>query len=195
MTVGRIPVIEGGIQPTIFDAKGDLLTASANDTPARLAVGTNNYFLGADSSTATGLNWLGASISYTPTWTATTTNPTLGNGTLTGSYMQVGNLIAFTISLEFGSTTSGGTGNWRFALPFALNFNRQSLICQGKALDLGVRWYTNLIGDSADPNTASTISIINPDSTDGDYLTATYPMTWGTSDALYVQGLYRIGGL
>jgi len=195
MTVGRIPVIEGGIQPTIFDAKGDLLTASANDTPARLAVGTNNYFLGADSSTATGLNWLGASISYTPTWTATTTNPTLGNGTLTGSYMQVGNLIAFTISLAFGSTTSGGTGTWRFALPFALNFNRQSLICQAKGLDLGVRWYTNLIGDSADPNTASTISIINPDSTDGDYLTATYPMTWGTDDALYIQGLYRIGGL
>jgi hypothetical protein len=39
MTVGRIPVIEGGIQPTIFDAKADLLTATANDTPARLAVG------------------------------------------------------------------------------------------------------------------------------------------------------------
>jgi hypothetical protein len=184
-----------GIPATIIDAKGDLIAGTAADTAARLAVGTNNYFLAAASAESTGLKWLGASISYTPTWTSTGTTPSIGNGTLTGSYMQVGNLIAFTISLEFGSTTSGGTGNWRFALPFALNFNRQSLICQGKALDLGVRWYTNLIGDSADPNTASTISIINPDSTDGDYLTATYPMTWGTSDALYVQGLYRIGGL
>jgi hypothetical protein len=57
MTVGRIPVIEGGIQPTIFDAKADLLTATANDTPARLAVGTNGETLIADSTASTGLKW------------------------------------------------------------------------------------------------------------------------------------------
>jgi hypothetical protein len=57
MTVGRIPSVEGGIQPTIFDAKADLLTATANDTPARLAVGANDTVLTADSSTATGLKW------------------------------------------------------------------------------------------------------------------------------------------
>jgi hypothetical protein len=57
MTVGRIPVIEGGIQPTIFDAKADLLTATAADTPARLAVGANGTVLKANSATATGLEW------------------------------------------------------------------------------------------------------------------------------------------
>ncbi len=57
MTVGRIPVIEGGIQPTIFDAKADLLTATANDTPARLAVGANGTTLVADSTASTGLAW------------------------------------------------------------------------------------------------------------------------------------------
>jgi hypothetical protein len=61
MTVGRIPVIEGGIQPTIFDAKADLLTATANDTPARLAVGANGTVLTADSAEATGLKWAAAS--------------------------------------------------------------------------------------------------------------------------------------
>ena len=57
MTVGRIPSVEGGIQPTIFDAKGDLLTATANDTPARLAVGVNGETLIADSTASTGLKW------------------------------------------------------------------------------------------------------------------------------------------
>jgi hypothetical protein len=44
---------------SIVDAKGDLIAASANDTPARLAVGANGTTLVADSSTTTGLRWQG----------------------------------------------------------------------------------------------------------------------------------------
>jgi hypothetical protein len=57
MTAGRIPSIEGGIQPTIVDAKGDIIAATAADTPARLAVGANDTVLTADSAEATGLKW------------------------------------------------------------------------------------------------------------------------------------------
>jgi hypothetical protein len=42
------------IQNAIVDAKGDLIAASAADTPARLAVGNNGETLVADSSTSTG---------------------------------------------------------------------------------------------------------------------------------------------
>ena len=45
------------IQNAIVDAKGDLITATAADTPARLAVGTNGQTLVADSTAATGLKW------------------------------------------------------------------------------------------------------------------------------------------
>jgi hypothetical protein len=48
------------IQNSIVDAKGDLVAASANDTPARLAVGNNGETLVADSSTSTGLRYQGS---------------------------------------------------------------------------------------------------------------------------------------
>jgi hypothetical protein len=49
------------IQNSIVDAKGDLISATANDTPARLAVGANGETLVADSSTSTGLKYSGGS--------------------------------------------------------------------------------------------------------------------------------------
>jgi hypothetical protein len=57
MTVGRIPSVEGGIQPTIVDAKGDLIAAVAADSLNRLAVGSNDQVLVADSTASTGLAW------------------------------------------------------------------------------------------------------------------------------------------
>ncbi len=48
------------IQNSIVDAKGDLIAASANDTPARLAVGNNGEQIVADSSTSTGLRYQGS---------------------------------------------------------------------------------------------------------------------------------------
>jgi len=51
----------GAIANALVDAKGDLITATANDTPARLAVGsTNGHVLTVDSSTSTGLAWKAA---------------------------------------------------------------------------------------------------------------------------------------
>jgi hypothetical protein len=50
---------------SLADAKGDLLTATADNTPARLAVGSNGETLVADSSTSTGLRYQAApSINY-----------------------------------------------------------------------------------------------------------------------------------
>ena len=50
-----------GISASIVDAKGDLIVGTADNTVARLAVGTNGHTLVADSAEATGLKWAAAS--------------------------------------------------------------------------------------------------------------------------------------
>ena len=45
---------------SLIDAKGDLVTATADNTPARLGVGTNGFLLTADSGESTGLVWRGS---------------------------------------------------------------------------------------------------------------------------------------
>ena len=45
------------IPNTLFDAKGDLLIASSADTPGKLTVGTNGYYLKANSGAALGVEW------------------------------------------------------------------------------------------------------------------------------------------
>jgi hypothetical protein len=55
------------IDKALFDAKGDILVATAADTPGKLTVGTNGYYLKANSATATGLEW--ASVDALPSQT------------------------------------------------------------------------------------------------------------------------------
>ncbi len=49
--------VADSISRSLFDAKGDLLVATSADTPGKLTVGTNGYYLKANSATSTGLEW------------------------------------------------------------------------------------------------------------------------------------------
>lgn len=75
------------IAKAIVDAKGDLIVATAADTVARLAVGSNDQVLTADSTTASGLKWA------TPASGGMTLINT-GGTTLTGSAVSVQSIPA-----------------------------------------------------------------------------------------------------
>ena len=186
MTVGRIPSVEGGIQPTIFDAKADLLTATANDTPARLAVGANDLVLTAASGEATGLKYAGAWTTYTPTWV----NLTVGNGTLVARYCQVGKVVTVMLRLTFGSTTAITGGYVQVGAPVTSGVSSGAL---GSAymLDNGVADYPGLV--KQDGTGAFAIQPINAAGTYASLgnLTSTTPFTWGTNDVLNVFFSYE----
>jgi hypothetical protein len=186
MTVGRIPSVEGGIQPTIFDAKADLLTATANDTPARLAVGANNTFLRANSSTATGLEWAGAWTAFTVTFG----NFTLGNGTATGKYMQIGKTVFAEWKITLGSTSSMGTEPY-FFLPAGGAATTRLLSANVLFTDSGTAEVfgagINGFGD------ALRLVCLNTAGTYATYaaVTATVPFTWATNDIITIQATFE----
>jgi hypothetical protein len=112
------------IQNSIVDAKGDLIAASANDTPARLAVGADFGFLQADSVQSTGLAWnSGAWTTYTPTVTAGTGTPTTTS--TTGAYQRIGKTCIVRASCSVGNKGTAA-GNMFISLPFTSKNVRQT---------------------------------------------------------------------
>lgn len=49
--------LDAKIASSVVDAKGDLLVASADNTVAKLTVGTNNHVLTADTNATNGVKW------------------------------------------------------------------------------------------------------------------------------------------
>lgn len=75
--------------------------------------------------TATRLNSITATwTAWTPTWSTSSGlhTPSYGNATIDCAFCQTGDLVAFRMSITFGSTTNFGTtpsasDNWTFTLP------------------------------------------------------------------------------
>jgi hypothetical protein len=102
------------IQNTIVDAKGDLIGATAADTPARLAVGANGTVLTADSAEATGLKWATSSSGGLTLISTTSFNNTITNFTVSSISGSYKNLLIIGSGLQTSAASSG---------PIELQFN------------------------------------------------------------------------
>jgi hypothetical protein len=175
------------IQNTIVDAKGDLISATGSDVPARLAVGANNTFLRANSAAATGLEYAGAYTTFTPAFF----NLTLGNGTASGRYLRIGNFVHATVKVAFGSTTSISGGVF---IDFPVSANtaaNNNNIGNVRFNDSGTAAYFGSIIQNSGSNFAVFVQTANGTYSSESGLSATIPFTWTTNDEIYISISYE----
>jgi hypothetical protein len=100
--------VANALTVTTIDAKGDILIGTAPDTVGRLAVGTNNQYLIADSSTGSGLKWetLNAVSTLDVTINAKTANYTLVAGDV-NKLITMSDAGTLTLTVPSGIFTTG----------------------------------------------------------------------------------------
>ena len=141
----------------------------------------------ADAPTVVGVTGV-AWTSFTPTWT----NLTVGNGTNAGYYKISNKTFRCRVQFIFGTTSSISGAVQISSLPFTMNSNaysatERSSLGTGNALDSG----TNIFKIEPLWNTSTSVLLrtvgVSGSFTNFVDLSSTSPMTWTTSDRIFVQ--------
>jgi hypothetical protein len=133
----------------------------------------------------------GAWRSYTPSWTAASINPSIGNGSLEGWYKVVGKICFVRGNIVIGSTTTFGSGEWYVSMPFTAS-HADAILMTANLLDNGTAWYNaTMNGARAGFNYKAPIQYQGGAGTALD-VNATQPYTWANSDRFLWNGSYEI---
>lgn len=169
------------INPTIVDAKGDIIAASAADTPARLAVGANDTVLTADSSTATGLKWAtpasgGMTLISTTTLSGTSVTlssipSTYKHLLLTFSNVTTNSNSYFTLKPNNASNCNyqswdmgNATGTVSSYSASAFSFNTNTAVSSSSAENAGSLWIYDYASTTLRKNLISSFGYSSPSS-------------------------------
>jgi hypothetical protein len=125
------------------------------------------------------------------TWTPTLSDVTVGNGTVSAAYRQIGKTVFWEFRLVFGSTTSITGGNSFLNLPVTgKRVVSKSMV--GQMIDANGSIFPSIgywIGESG-----FYLGVINASGTYGtlSQITSSVPFNWTTSDSITYSGVYEV---
>lgn len=163
--------------------------AAAVRSTVGLVIGANVQAWDADLDAVASSGLAGAWQSWTPTWT----NLTVGNGTVTARYVQIGKLVFARLTLVFGSTTSVA-GLFFFSFPVAKAAYAgiiQTPLATVRFFDSSTAAVVNgelsyVAGSAAPVYYGVSGGVVGPVAT-----SATLPFTWATGDEVVTQFFYE----
>lgn len=127
-----------------------------------------------------------AGTSYTPTLGGTSWS--LGNGTVSGTYTQIGKQVFFNSTVTFGSTSGYGSGSLTISLP-ATPVATHIGHCRAFDTSAGTSYGGELIISTAGTATP----LVTPAAAGGSSrgLISTVPFTWATGDSVTITGYFE----
>jgi hypothetical protein len=133
------------------------------------------------------LDYEGAWVSYTPTYS----NITLGNGTVSFRYKQIGKTVFVSGKFTFGSTSSFSGNPIGFSPPVNAAAQSDFMVGFSKLEDAATAGYVALVASSSASNFTIWISSANTTYTQQNGVNSTVPFTWGTNDYFNVSVTYE----
>lgn len=134
--------------------------------------------------------WDNQTTTFTPTWTSSGTQPTIGNGSITGRYKRDGDMVDVTVYIQPGSTTTFGTGGYSIGgLPFSSASDGIGSSGVVFGFESGVAHHGGLVTIGASSSTLTVV--LDPPSGGG--WAATSPWTFKNGDYIRITLRYRAG--
>jgi hypothetical protein len=171
--------LDGKVANTLVDAKGDLLVGSAADTVARLAVGTNDYVLTADSSATNGVKWAAAaSGGMTLLSTTTLSGSSTTISSISGSYTN----LQIVLRKVYTSVEDKRLG-WSFNSDSGTNYRSYSIqLNSGSVAALAANSGTSIFEATTTGSSSTAIDTLNGVIMIYDYAsTNPRPLNWTTN--------------
>lgn len=142
---------------------------------------------------ASGGSWVtlfsaGSWNSYVPQWSSVSgTGPTIGNGSLSGRYQQIGKTVNMVARVTMGSTSSyGSASQWTISLPVP---GRSFQIIPGRVVDASAPDAYLAIGHTTNGDYWQLE--VNMSSGDTNQIRQGFPITFATGDVIHIQGTYE----
>lgn len=159
---------------------------AASDGSANVTWSADNIITGTitDVSAASNQVFIPQQQSFTPTWTASGTAPAFGNADVRCEWVREGAYIRAKYFIKFGTTTTFGTGMWKFSLPVARLVPTTTDFVGSALLKDRAGISRTLFQSSEDKLWLSDGS--------GNVASVTSPVTWASGDLLCIDLTYRL---
>ena len=128
-------------------------------------------------------------------WTASTTDPAIGNGTLAGWYKFDDRWLELWVEMTAGSTTTFGSGAWIISgqpVPLDPVLPQGAMVGQFGARDSGTASYAGVvITDSTDGQLLPRVLQYSGANGTVTSVSSTSPLTWGSGDSFTIWCKFR----